>query len=94
VLTIMNSPQALTDRPKRREASNRNAVADEVRKRKEQQMNNEELHLALTEDISEVIAKHLPSFDNNIEAETWSLLMLFLDETIHQLKDLCSKAQI
>jgi hypothetical protein len=49
-------------------------------------MNNEELHLALTEDISEVIAKHLPSFDNNIETETWSLLMLFLDETIHQLK--------
>ena len=48
-------------------------------------MNNEELHLTLTEDISNVIAKHLPSFDNNIEADTWKLLMLFLDETIHQL---------
>ena len=48
-------------------------------------MNKEELHLALTEDISNVIVKHLPNFDNNIEAETWSLLMLFLDETINQL---------
>lgn len=50
-------------------------------------MNKEELHLALTEDISDVIAKHLPKFDNNISAETWALLMLFLDETIHQLGD-------
>ena len=37
-LAFIGKPQALTDRPKRREASNRNAVADEVRKRKEQQM--------------------------------------------------------
>jgi hypothetical protein len=48
-------------------------------------MNKEELHLALTEDISDVIAKHLPKFDNNIEDETWKLLALFLDETIQQL---------
>lgn len=48
-------------------------------------MNKEELHLALIEDISDVIAKHLPNFDNNIEDETWKLLVLFLDETIHQL---------
>ena len=83
----------IKNRPKRREASNRNAVADEVRKRKEQQMNektakaiqHEELHLALTEDISNLIAKHLPKFDNNIEEQTWNLLALFLDETIQQL---------
>lgn len=48
-------------------------------------MNKEELHLALIKDISDVIAKHLPNFDNNIEAETWTLLPLFLDEVIHQL---------
>jgi hypothetical protein len=51
----------------------------------EKAIKHEELHLALTEDISNVIAKHLPNFDNNISAETWSLLMLFLDETIQQL---------
>jgi len=51
----------------------------------EKAIRHEELHLALTEDISNVIAKHLPNFDNNISAETWSLLMLFLDETINQL---------
>ena len=51
----------------------------------EKAIQHEELHLALTEDISNVIAKHLPNFDNNIAAETWSLLMLFLDETINQL---------
>lgn len=53
-------------------------------------MNKEELHLALIKDISDVIAKHLPNFDNNIfenniKAETWTLLPLFLDEVIHQL---------
>jgi hypothetical protein len=51
----------------------------------EKAIQREELHLALTEDISEIIAKHLPNFDNNIETETWQLLMLFLDETIQQL---------
>lgn len=50
-------------------------------------MNKEELHLALMEDISDVIAKHLPNFDNNIEEETWKLLPLFLDEVIHQLAE-------
>jgi hypothetical protein len=56
-----------------------------MNERTEKAIQHEELHLALTEDISNVIAKHLPSFDNNIAAETWSLLMLFLDETINQL---------
>jgi hypothetical protein len=50
-------------------------------------MNKEELHLAIMEDISDVIAKHLPKFDNNIEAETWALLPLFVDEVIHQLAE-------
>jgi len=57
-----------------------------MNERTEKAIQHEELHLALTEDISNVIAKHLPSFDNNLENETWQLLMLFLDETINQLK--------
>lgn len=51
----------------------------------EKKIKHEELHLALTEDISNIIAKHLPNFDNNLEEQTWALLMLFLDETIQQL---------
>lgn len=51
----------------------------------EKKIKHEELHLALTEDISNTIAKHLPNFDNNLEEQTWALLMLFLDETIQQL---------
>ena len=51
----------------------------------EKAIRHEELHLALTEDISNLIAKHLPKFDNNIEEQTWNLLALFLDETIQQL---------
>ncbi len=46
---------------------------------------HEDLHLAILEDFSDVIAKHLPRFDNNITAETWKLLELFADETINQL---------
>lgn len=42
-------------------------------------------HLSMIEDFSEVIAKHFPKFDNNIEADTWKLLELFLDEAINQL---------
>lgn len=45
----------------------------------------DDLHLAILEDFSDVIAKHLPRFDNNINAETWKLLELFADETINQL---------
>jgi hypothetical protein len=45
----------------------------------------DDLHSAILEDISHVIAKHLPRFDNNITAETWKLLELFADETIYQL---------
>lgn len=45
------------------------------------------LHLALIEDFSNVIAKHLPNFDNNISADTWKLLELFTEETINQLTD-------
>lgn len=48
-------------------------------------MTREDLHLAMMEDISNVIAKHLPNFDNNIEDKTWALLPLFIDETINQL---------
>lgn len=51
----------------------------------EKKIKHEELHLALTEDISNTIAKYLPNFDNNLEEQTWALLMLFLDETIQQL---------
>jgi hypothetical protein len=47
----------------------------------------EELHLAIIEDFSNVIAKHLPNFDNNITADTWKLLELFTEETIYQLTD-------
>lgn len=50
-------------------------------------MNREELHLAMIEEMGDVIAKYLPNFDNNIEPETWQLLALFLDETIHQLEE-------
>jgi hypothetical protein len=46
----------------------------------------EELHLAIIEDFSNVIAKHLPNFDNNISADTWKLLELFTEETIYQLE--------
>lgn len=45
----------------------------------------EEIHLAMQEEIGNVISKYLPNFDNNIKDETWSLLCIFLDETIYQL---------
>jgi hypothetical protein len=57
-----------------------------MNERTEKAIQHEELHLALAEDISNVIAKHLPSFDNNLENESWQLLMLFLDEAINQLQ--------
>jgi hypothetical protein len=49
------------------------------------QQKRDEIHLAMIEDFGNVIRKHLPAFDNNIEAETWGLLVLFTEETIHQL---------
>jgi hypothetical protein len=45
----------------------------------------EKIFLAMVEDFSEVIAKHLPNFDNNIEAETWKMLQVFTEEAIAQL---------
>ena len=45
----------------------------------------EKIFLAMVEDISEVIAKHLPNFDNNIEGETWKNLEVFIEEVIAQL---------
>lgn len=45
------------------------------------------LHLALIEDFSNVIAKHLPNFDNNISNDTWAFLEIFTEETINQLTD-------
>jgi hypothetical protein len=53
----------------------------------ETETDNTDLYLAIIEDISHVIAKHLPRFDNNIKAETWKLLNQFTDETITQLTD-------
>ena len=52
-----------------------------------QTQDREALHLAIIEDISHIIAKHLPHFDNNITTETWKLLELFTEETIYQLTD-------
>ena len=51
-------------------------------------MNQEErneVHNAMMEDFSDVIAKYFPNFDNNIEDQTWSFLVLFTEETIQQL---------
>jgi hypothetical protein len=45
----------------------------------------EEIHLAMQEEIGDVISKYLPNFDNNISEETWAMLCVFLDETIYQL---------
>jgi hypothetical protein len=45
----------------------------------------EQIFLAMVEDFSEVIARHLPNFDNNIKDETWKLLELFTEEAIQQL---------
>ena len=45
----------------------------------------EQIFEAIMEDFSEVIYKHFPSFDNNIEEETWKMLQVFLEETIAQL---------
>ena len=49
------------------------------------QQERDTIHLAMLEDFSNVIAKHFPNFDNNIEDQTWSFLVLFTEETIHQL---------
>jgi len=43
------------------------------------------LHLAIIEEFSNVIAKHLPNFDNNISDDTWGFLELFTEEAIYQL---------
>ena len=45
----------------------------------------DEIHLAMIEDISNIVAKYFPNFDNNIETDTWAFLVLFIEETIHQL---------
>lgn len=49
------------------------------------QEKREEIHLAMLEDFGNVIAKHLPNFDNNLEAQTWNFLVLFTEEAIAQL---------
>lgn len=51
-------------------------------------MTNEQrdtIHLAILEDFSNVIAKHLPNFDNNISSDVWKMLEVFTDEAIYQL---------
>ena len=58
--------------------------SNEIQSSKENKT-HEELHLAILEDVSNVIAKHLPNFDNNISPNTWKLLELFTEETIYQL---------
>jgi 5'-deoxynucleotidase YfbR-like HD superfamily hydrolase len=45
----------------------------------------EKIFLAMVEDFGEVIARHLPAFDNNIKEETWKLLEVFTEEVIEQL---------
>jgi hypothetical protein len=50
------------------------------------QEQREEKFLEMLEDFSDVIAKHFPNFDNNIEDSTWAFLVLFTEETIHQLE--------
>ena len=56
------------------------------RKKMMSEREHEKIFLALIEDFSEVIHKHLPKFDNNIEEETWRMLELFTDEIIQQLR--------
>jgi hypothetical protein len=55
--------------------------------KKMNQANRNALHLALIEDFSNVIAKHLPNFDNNISDDTWAFLELFTEEAIYQLAE-------
>ena len=47
----------------------------------------EEIHLAMEEEIGNIIYKYFPNFDNNIKNETWAMLSIFLDETIQQLTE-------
>lgn len=49
------------------------------------ELTNEDIHLAILEDFSNVIAKHLPNFDNNISSDVWKMLEVFTDEAIYQL---------
>jgi hypothetical protein len=49
------------------------------------QTTKEEKFLSMMDDFSDVIAKHFPNFDNNIEDSTWAFLVLFTEETIYQL---------
>ena len=51
----------------------------------EKQLTPDEIHLAMIEDVSNIVAKYFPNFDNNIETDTWAFLVLFIEETIHQL---------
>lgn len=46
---------------------------------------HETTFIAILEDFSNVIAKHLPNFDNNISSDVWKMLEVFTDETIYQL---------
>ena len=51
-----------------------------------EQHTRDALHNEMMEDFSNVIAKHFPHFDyRNIEEQTWSFLVLFTEELIHQL---------
>lgn len=49
------------------------------------QEKRDRIHLAMLEDFGNVIVKHLPNFDNNLEEQTWNFLVLFTEEAISQL---------
>ena len=51
----------------------------------EKKLTPDEIHLAMIEDVSNIVAKYFPNFDNNIANDTWAFLVLFIEETIHQL---------
>ena len=62
-----------------------NGCSDCAENKPMNQEERNELHNAIMEDFSDVIAKYFPNFDNNIEDQTWSFLVLFTEETIQQL---------
>ena len=53
--------------------------------KKTTQEKRDKIHLSMLEDFGNVIAKHLPNFDNNLEEQTWNFLVLFTEEAIAQL---------
>lgn len=71
------------------ECQNKKIIEAELRSLLNQK--KEKAHTHLMEDFSELIYQHFPNFDNNINKETWDLLVLFTDEAISQLMGMDSK---